>query len=182
MESDPNSPTEYYKASVMTHMTNYKKLINKYYRSDGRNPTGHEHIIKQEKHSNEYHKKIRTNSQRKNRHLILDELVAESPFHITKTQIREIRHWIDIFNDDFKNFHRKSSNETIILAFIFIQQKHTNPKINLEKYSITDKYDLTTKKFTLIQNRLIFKLMGTVQLTYQLETYVNQGIPENKNR
>ena len=155
-------------------MTDYKPLINKYYRPDGKNNTGHQHINPSEKLGNEYNKKIRMESRRKNRHLILDELVTEFPFHMTKNQIQEIRHWIDTFNDDFKNFHRNSSNETIILALLFIQQKKVNPKINPDKYSIAAKYDLNSNKFSLIQNRLIFKLMGTIQLKYQYQTHVNQ--------
>ena len=105
-------------------MTDINKLINKYYRPDGKNRTGNFQITNSEMVSNEYDLKLKSENRRKHRHLLLDELLNETPFTLTSNQITQIRYWIDTFNDDFKGFHRQASNETIILSFIMMQQKN----------------------------------------------------------
>ena len=163
-------------------MTDYNKLINKYYRPDGKNRTGHIKINNAEIISNEYDKTLKSDNRRKHRHLLLDELLNETPFRLNETQTLQIRYWIDNFNEDFKGFHRRSSNETIILAFIMIQRKNTNPKLNVEKFSISRKYNLTNLVFESIQNKLIFRLMQTTPLTYNQQVYVNHEILQEGKR
>ena len=163
-------------------MTDYERLINKYYSTDGRDITANFKINKAEKVSNEFNRKLKKDSRRKNRHLILDELLTEIPFHLTNDQVKQIRYWIDRFNDGFKDFHRTSSNETIILAFIMIQRKWDNPKLNIERYRISKKYHLTKPKFINIQNRLIFKLMQTTELRYTLSKYHDHEILVKEGR
>lgn len=157
-------------------MSDINNLLKKYYKPEGYDLTRNQKINPAEKMSNEYHNKIRSENRRKHRHLILDELLTEIPFHLTKTQILQIRYWIDRFNDEFKSFNRKSSNETIILAFILIQRKQDKPRLNISKLSITRKYKLTQAKFTTIQNRLIFQLMRTTELKYTQSKYYNHEI------
>ena len=163
-------------------MTDYNKLLNKYYRKDGKNLTGHIKIHNAEIISNEYDKTLKSDNRRKHRHLLLDELLNETPFRLNETQTLQIRYWIDNFNEDFKGFHRRSSNETIILAFIMIQRKNTNPKLNVEKFSISRKYNLTNLVFESIQNKLIFRLMQTTPLTYNQQVYVNHEILQEGKR
>ena len=146
-------------------MSNIQGLIKKY-----ETPT------KAEKTTNEYNKKIRLEIACKNRHLILDQLLLEIPFHLNQSQVQQIRYWIDTFNKDFKNFHRQSSNETIILALIFIQRKKVNPRLQVTKYTISKKYNLTTPIFEVIQNKLIFQLMKTTPLTYTQAKHYNHDI------
>lgn len=165
-----------------TNMTDYERLINKYYAADGKDITANFRINKAEKVSNEFNRKLKKDSRRKHRHLILDELLIEIPFHLTNNQVTQIRYWIDRFNDSFKDFHRTSSNETIILAFIMIQRKWDNPKLNIERYSISKKYHLTKPKFINIQNRLIFKLMQTTELRYILSKYHDHEILVKEGR
>lgn len=153
----------------MTVMTNIKHLLQKYEK-----PTSAERT------SNEYTHKQKTEKTRKNKHLILDELLNEIPFTITETQEQQIRRWIDLFNDTWKEFHRQASNETIILALIFIQHKQANPKIRTYEYSITTKYDLTDRKFEVIQNNLIFQLMRHTPLTYTLSKKYDHEILNKK--
>lgn len=157
-------------------MTDIKQLLNKYYKPDGKNPTGNIRINNAEIISNDYDKELKSNNRRKHRHLLLDELLNETPFRLKEPQIMQIRYWIDTFNDDFKGFHRRSSNETIILAFIMMQRKNTNPKLNIEKFSISRKYNLNNTVFETIQNRLIFRLMQTTPLIYNQARYVNHEI------
>jgi len=161
-------------------MTDYAKLIQKYYTPVGMNRTDHEKFNKNEKHTPDYNRKQKQQQRLRHRYLILDQLINEIPFHITTQQTTEIKRWLERFNPYFREFHKNSSNETIILAFIFIQYKYRNPRVTIEKYSISQKYDLTTTKFTLIQNRLIFYLMRTTELTYSLKC--NEIYENNKNK
>lgn len=163
-------------------MTNINKLINKYYNPDGKNPTGTIKKHKKECYSNEYNQQQRLEANRKNRHLILDQLLNEIPFRLQDPQITQIRYWIDTFNPYFKDFHRQASNETIILAFIMIQRKQVNSRLKIERFSISRKYKLTTAKFISIQNQLIFELMRTTPLTYTLSEKYDHEILQKEGR
>ena len=146
----------------MTAMTNINQLLEKYEK-----PTSAERT------SQEYTHKQKTEKARKHKHLILDELLNEIPFTLKPYQIKQIQYWIDRFNDDFKSFHRNSSNETILLAFIMIQQMQADKGIKINKYKICKKYNLTQSKFETIQNQLIFRLMKTTELRYSQSRYYN---------
>lgn len=163
-------------------MVDYNRLINKYYKKDGKNITGNIKIHKAEKMSNEYHRQRRQEAREKHRYLLLQELVKETPFNLTPSQINQIEYWITSFNNNFKNFHRKSSEETILLAFIMIQRKKVNPKLQVEKFTISRKYKLNNQVFELIQNRLIFELMRTTPLTYSQAKHYNHEILIKKGR
>ena len=154
-------------------MSNIESLLNKYYKQEGANLTAHQKINKAEKHTPEYNKKLKREQYRRNRHLILKQLLNEIPFTLKPYQIKQIQYWIDRFNDDFKSFHRNSSNETILLAFIMIQQMQADKGIKINKYKISKKYNLTLSKFETIQNQLIFRLMKTTELRYSQSRYYN---------
>ena len=147
-------------------MTNIETLIKKYYRPEGKNMTGTPNKNTAERYTKQYNKNEKQKANLKHRHNILTGLLTETPFTLTTVQTEQIRYWIDTFNKTFKDFHRQSSNETIILAFIMIQAKRSNSRLKVEQYSISDKYHLTSPIFELIQNRLIFQLMRTTPLTY----------------
>lgn len=147
-------------------MTNIEFLIKKYYKPDGKNMTGTNKKTSQERYTETYRKNENIKANLKHRHNILSELLTEIPFTLTTVQTEQIRYWIDTFNNTFKDFHRQSSNETIILAMIMIQAKRANSRLNVEQYNISTKYNLTSPIFELIQNRLIFQLMRTTPLTY----------------
>jgi len=159
-------------------MTDIKKLLNKYYTGVGADSTAIDRINPAEKHSHDYNKRMKKQQYNRHRHLILDELLNEIPYHYTTSEVETVRYWIDRFNDNFKDFHRTSSNETIILAFLMILQKQKNPKLKVSKLSISDKYDLTDNRFTLIQNRLIFQLMRTTELRYNQAKHLNHEYME----
>lgn len=150
-------------------MTDIKKLLMKYEK-----PTA------AEKTSREYDYKQKMEKAKKHKHLLLDQLLNEITFTLDKTQVDQIRRWIDLFNPYWKDFHRQASNETIILAFIFIQYKQVNPKLRIYEHSICTKYKLTDRKFEVIQNNLIFQLMKHTPLTYTLSTKYDNDIL-NKN-
>lgn len=163
-------------------MTDINKLIRIYYTADGENITATPKKDKRECVSNEYNQQIRQEANRKNRHLILDHLLNEIPFRLTNPQIQTIRYWIDTFNPYWKQFHRQASNETILLALIMIQRKDTNPRIQVDRFSISKKYGLTLPIFENIQNSLIFLLMKTTQLVYNQSKYYNHEILEKGNQ
>ena len=159
-------------------MNDINKLIRKYYKRDGENMTGAIKVNPAERYTNNYHKQIRQEQRNKHRYLILQQLLKEVPFYLHEDQIQQIQYWLTIFQDDFKNFHRKASEETIILALIFIQRKQTHTDTQIYRYKISTKYDLTQTVFTTIQNQLIFQLMKTTPLTYSqmkhLDNYILQ--------
>lgn len=154
-------------------MTDIGKLLNKYYKSVGADATAIEKTHPAEKHTSDYNTKIKREKYNRHRHLLLDQLLNEIPHHYTASEIESIRYLIDRFNDNFKDFHRQSSNETIILAFLMIYWERKNPKLKVSELPISQKYNLDSHKFELIQNRLIFKLMSTMELTYSQAKHVN---------
>ena len=125
--------------------------------------------------------KIRHESKRKNRHLILDELLNESKIHLNKNSKDIVRYLIDNFNEDFKELHRKVSEETIILAFIFYAKKIETPSIRLERYKIFKKYGLTDHVFELILSRMLLRQMEqsrikpTVYMKDEHEILIREG-------
>lgn len=116
--------------------------------------------VKGEQRSNETKNRIRKESCRKNRHLILDELLLESKSLIlTPNDKKTVRYLIDIFTDDFKKLHRRAKDEAIILAFIFYLKKIELPSIRLSDYRICKKYGLTDAVFEIILCRIILYYM-----------------------
>lgn len=157
-------------------MTNINKLLRKYYKPDGENMTADIKVNPAERYTNKYHNNIRQTQKQKHRHLLLDQLLNEVPFYLQEDQITQIRYWIDTFNTEFKNFHRQASEETIILALIFIQRKQTHKDTQIYRYKISTKYDLTQSIFTNIQNQLIFQLMRTTPLIYSQKKHLDNHI------
>ena len=128
-KSSRNRRETIHKNNHSDKMTDINRLLNKYYRPDGKNRTGNIKINNAEIISNEYDKTLKSDNRRKHRHLLLDELLNETPFHLHENHITQIRYWIDHFNTDFKDFHRRASNETIIkksLPFVFEFWKRPN--------------------------------------------------------
>ena len=146
-------------------MTNYERLLKKYSKS----------YVPGECHSPEYQLQNKITQRIKNRHLILDELLLEIPFKLHEYEIQRIRYFIDTFTD-FKTFHRRVSNETILLAFIFLMRTLTNPKTDVEKFRISKKYGLTNPVFRLIICRLNEQLMMTAPLILRQTRHYNQEI------
>lgn len=126
-------------------MTDYQQLLDKY----------ENNYVPGERRSPEYEKKLRTESILKHRMLLVDELSLEAKYLIlTRNQKDTVKFLVKTFNSNFKSLHRRASDETIILAFIFYIKKLEVPKIQLKNYSITKKYNLTDVVFELILCRL----------------------------
>lgn len=154
-------------------MTKINKLLQTYYTPDGKDLAGYNKKHYHERYTGDYAKKENIEKNLRYRHGILSDLLQEVPFTLTPLQIQQIRYWITTFNPYWKQFHRQARDETIVLAFIMIQQKNANPRLQIENYSICETYKLNTPKFNLIQNRLIFMLMKTIPVTYNQARYVN---------
>ena len=116
--------------------------------------------VKGEQRSKHTKNRIRKESVRKNRHLILDELLLESKsLMLTPNDKKTVRYLIDVFSDDFKKLHRRASDEAIILAFIFYLKKIELPSVRLSDYRICNKYGLTDAVFEIILCRIILYYM-----------------------
>lgn len=116
--------------------------------------------VKGEQRSKHTKNRIRKESVRKNRHLILDELLLESKsLMLTPNDKKTVRYLIDVFSDDFKKLHRRASDEAIILAFIFYLKKIELPSVRLSDYRICNKYGLTDPVFEIILCRIILYYM-----------------------
>ena len=117
-----------------------------------------------ERYTKEYKRKQRQKQAIKNRHLLLDELLNEIPFHLTNDQVDIIRYFINTVKN-FNNLHRRCSNETIILAMIFLMRTLTKPKTNVDEYSISKKYGLNNTNFRLIICRLNNEILMSLPIT-----------------
>ncbi len=117
-----------------------------------------------ERYTNSYKKKLKQKQRIKNRHLLLDELTNEIPFHLTNTQIKTIRYFIDTVKD-FNRLHRRCSNKTILLAMIFLMRTLDKPKTNVDEYSISKKYGLNNTNFRLIICRLNNEILMSLPIT-----------------
>lgn len=127
--------------------------------------------------STEHNRKRKREEKRKNRHLIFDELLLEAKTLIfTPNQKKVIRYFIDDFNNDFQYFHRRASEECIILAFMFFIKKLETPEIRLERYGITKKYGLTDHVFELIICRLALKCLHRIPIRPRQHTKDNHDI------
>lgn len=108
----------------------------------------------------EYRNRNRKESKRKNRHLLLDELLNEAEaLHLNRNQIKMIRYLIDEFNDEFQDLHRQASEKTIILAFMFYVKMIDSPRTKLESYKISKTYNLTNNVYETILCRILLKFM-----------------------
>lgn len=134
-------------------MTNYTQLLKKYEK-----PTSAERYTKT------YKKQLKQKQRIKNRHLLLDELNNEIPFHLTNTQIDTIRYFINTVKD-FNKLHRRCSNKTILLAMIFLMRTIDKPKTNVDEYSISKKYGLNNTNFRLIICRLNNEILMSLPIT-----------------
>lgn len=137
-------------------MTNYQLLLDKY--SDS--------YVPGEKRSSEYEKRMRSESILKHRMLLVDELSLEAKYLLlTHSQKNTVKFLVKTFHPKgFKSLHRRASDETIILAFIFYVKKLEIPKIQLKNYKITKKYKLTDVVFELILCRITEHFMSTSPL------------------
>jgi len=127
--------------------------------------------VKGESRPQESQNRIKSDVRRKNRHLLLSELIHESNnLSLTDSQVQLVRYFIDDFHDDFKELHRRASEETIILAFIFYTMKLENPSIRLESYRIFGTYGLTDHIFEIVLCRMMSHFIRKCPIT-PVESY-----------
>ena len=122
--------------------------------------------------SNEYEKTIKQKTNLQNKLEIAENLFQEIPIHLTRQDKEEVRHLIQMY-PNFKTLHKRASNETIILAFIFYTKIPYNSDIKINNYTITTKYNLTHNTFELILCRLT--------LNYLKELYIIPREPQETN-
>jgi hypothetical protein len=79
---------------------------------------------------------------------------------------------------NFKKLHKRASNETIILAFIFYTKIPENTNIKLNNYTITHKYKLTHNTFEIIICRLTLNYLQQVYIIPHEPKETNHNILE----
>lgn len=125
-------------------MTDINTLLKKYSKP----------YVPGEQRNPEYNRKIKQERSIKRRISKTYDIYTELPFTLTTTQQDLVTHLI-ITNPNFKALHRKASEETIILAIIFYVKKQEDTRIQINKYRITRKYQLTHHTFETILCHLL---------------------------
>lgn len=144
-----------------------KKLINKYSAP----------YVKGERVSSEYNCKLKREQRLHKKHLLCNELINEFEFlHLSPTQKDFVHYLIDCFHNDFKYLHGRAKNETIILAFIFYVKKLEDSRINLNNYSISQKYNLDDSVFKLVVCRMCDTFIKSSYLKYKDTTRYDHDI------
>lgn len=116
-----------------------------------------------EQRSKEYNKQIKQEMALKEKHNIAEQLFNEIPFQLTPYEKDQVHFLIDSYKN-FKDLHKRASNETIILAFIFYTKIPYNTNVKLNKYFITSKYNLTHSTFEIIICRLVLNYLREVYI------------------
>lgn len=119
-----------------------------------------------EKRNPEYEKEIREKQTLKRRKQIARTMKYEAKYLvITNNHMRQVEHLIIVFNNKFQDLHRRVSEETIILAFIFYTIRLDDSRINLNNYRISKKYGLTDQVYSLILTRMLHYYMSKEPIT-----------------
>jgi hypothetical protein len=116
-----------------------------------------------ETRTSEYEKQIKQKKSIQDKLDIAETLFTETPFHLTENDKEQVRHLIQMY-PNFKELHKRASNETIILAFIYYTKIPNNTDIKLNNYTITRKYNLTHNTFELIICRLALNYLQEVYI------------------
>lgn len=108
-----------------------------------------------ERRSTKYNNRKKTEAKIQNRIRLLNQILQELPemLLLNKDQVMLCENLIQTFVN-FNYLHRRASEETILLSFIFYQLKLDKPGIKIEKYNISHKYKLTTPVFVNIVSRI----------------------------
>lgn len=123
-------------------------------------------------------------TQTNNRHIrkllrrleLLEDLTQEIPFKLTPTQKLQVETLIRRFNNNFKKLNRKTSEKTIILAFIFLIKKQENPKIKPSQFTLAKRNGLNDTIFSTINCRIIQDYMETEPITNTTTTKYDHNI------
>ena len=116
-----------------------------------------------ETRTQEYEKQTKQKQSINDKLEIAETLFTEIPFHLTSSDKEQVRHLIQMY-PNFKDLHKRASNETIILAFIYYTKIPHNTDIKLNNYTITRKYQLTHNTFELIICRLALNYLQQVYI------------------
>ena len=156
-------------------MTDIKKLLDKY-----SSP-----YVPGEIRSNNYNKKIKTESRYKNRLLLLDELNNELPYSIKlhKHEKEIIQSILKVFQNDLKILNRQATEEQIILTIIYTIKKRVQPGLKIEDYKIFKKYNLTNSMLITILCKLNNYYMATHPLIiHETIDYDHEILYKQKNK
>lgn len=137
-----------------------------------------------ERRNPEYEKEIREKQTLKRRKQIAKTIKYEAKYLvITDKHMRQVEHLIKVFNNKFQELHRRVSEETIILAFLFYTVRLDDSRINLNNYRISKKYQLNDQVYSLIISRMLHYYMSKEPIT-PIETtdYNHELLYENHGK
>lgn len=120
-------------------------------------------FVKGEKRSKEYERMVRQEKSLEEKKRIADLLILEAPFHVTEYQKDHVNYLLEKY-PDLTKLHGNAKTETIILALIFYTKIGLDGNIRLDKYAITNKYDLKHSTFELIICRLCFHYFQNTEI------------------
>lgn len=153
-------------------MTDYQELLIKYSAP----------YVSGEKRSSTYEREVKRKQRLKRRLIKLDLLLNEAKvLFVSDTQKKQLQFLIKKYSNNFKKLHRNASEETIILAFIFYLKKLEDSLIQIQKYRICTKYNLTHNTFETIIIRLTADYFSKDYIKPELSTdYDHEVLYETK--
>lgn len=134
-------------------MTDINTLLKKYQAN----------YVPGERRSNEYDNMIRQQNTLSDNIHLLHQLNQELPTTLTlnKCDLKIAETLAKTFTGNLKTLCRNCKKEVIFLTFLFYIKKMENPLIQLEDYTIFQKYGLTTSIYSLIISRALQHYMHT---------------------
>ena len=134
-----------------------------------------------EKRTPEYETMIKQQQRTRQRLIKLDTLIAETPVNINPSQKQQLQHLITE-HPNFKNLHGNASEECIILAMIFYLKKTENPSIKIDRYRVSQKYNLTHNTFETIICKLLQSTLEKTPIKPTTNTEDNHEIILKKGK
>ena len=137
-----------------------------------------------EKRNSAYERELREKQTLKRRKQIAKSMKYEAKYLIiTNHHMQQVEHLITVFNDKFQELHRRVSEETIILAFLFYTVRLDDSRININNYRISKKYGLNDQVYSLIISRMLHYYMSKEPIT-PIETteYNHELLYENHGK
>ena len=112
---------------------------------------------------------------------LFEDLLFEEPkLCLNKFEKEQVQYYIKKYTN-FKEFCKNAKEETIILAFIFYIKLSSNSKIELDEWSICEKYGLNYRTYSLIVTQLCKLVSKDVPLSLSVTTRYDHSILEKQS-
>lgn len=133
--------------------------------------------VQGERRSPEYERQIKEKQALKRRLNIARSLKYEAKYLVINNHhMEQVNYLIVLFNDRFKELHKRASEETIILAFLFYTIRLDDSRININNYRISKTYNLSDQVFSLIISRMLHFMLQEKPIPPRLTTEYNHEV------